>query len=138
MRDENLGTRTARLKLAAHGKPYWKALDQGLHLGYRKNRDGGKWVVRLYLGGENYKTETIATAGDKGDADGLAVLNFSQAQRVPAKGISSMPRSKRRRVARRRRNRTHRTRSRTRSRRNSPICTLIRNPVLMRAIAPRP
>ena len=42
--------------------------------------NGGSWLVRVYLGQRAYHLEKIATADDKADADGVAVLNFSQAQ----------------------------------------------------------
>jgi integrase len=40
----------------------------------------GKWVVRHYVGGQAYEVETIAAADDLSDADGVAILNFRQAQ----------------------------------------------------------
>jgi hypothetical protein len=64
----------------APGKPYYRAIDPGLHLGYRRSADGGKWVVRAYLGKQAYRVENIATADDRGEPDGHAVLSFSQAQ----------------------------------------------------------
>jgi integrase len=81
VRDARLETRAAREKLKASGKPYYRALDPGLHLGYRKGVAGGKWVMRWYVGDGAYKVETIATADDKADAgDGDVVLDFRQAQ----------------------------------------------------------
>jgi integrase len=80
VRDHNLSNRTQRGKLAARGKPYWRTMQQGLHIGYRKNRDGGRWVARIYAGDGQYRTETIGTADDTLDADGTSVLSFSQAQ----------------------------------------------------------
>jgi integrase len=80
VRDATLETRTARTRLKATGKPYYRAIDPGLHLGYRKGRGGGKWVMRWYVGEGEYKVETIATADDSADADGVAVLDFRQAQ----------------------------------------------------------
>ncbi len=80
VRDASLGSRSARFGLAASGKPYYRALDPGLHIGYRKGKDGGRWVMRRYLGDGTYQVETIATADDKADADGVAVLDFRQAQ----------------------------------------------------------
>ena len=82
VRDASLETRTARSRLKASGKPYWKIIDPGLHIGYRKGTTGGKWVVRRYIGDGVYSVETIATADDKADADGVAVLDFSQAQQM--------------------------------------------------------
>jgi hypothetical protein len=41
-----LSTRSARLRLAPRGKPYWRELEQGLHLGYRRGATGGTWIAR--------------------------------------------------------------------------------------------
>jgi integrase len=80
VRDSKLDSRNARAKLAPSGKPYYRSIDPGLHLGYRKGLSGGKWVVRLYIGEGGYRVETIGTADDKADPDGVAVLDFRQAQ----------------------------------------------------------
>jgi integrase len=61
--------------------PHWRGLDQGLHIGYRKGKVGGKWVMR-WRAADVYKVETIGTADDTADADGVAVLNFVQAQTI--------------------------------------------------------
>lgn len=95
VRNASLDTRAARSRLGIRGKPYYFALDPGLHLGYRKLRGGaGKWVVRLYVGDQDYDTETIATADDTSDATfsdreiakaqikDSDVLTFSQAQAI--------------------------------------------------------
>ena len=77
IRDPKLETPTARDKLQLSGKPYYgRPLAEGLHLGYRKNRSGGKWVVRRYLGDEKYVVETIAAADDRQDANGDTILTF--------------------------------------------------------------
>lgn len=80
--DATLDSRTARGRLKASGKPYWRQLEPGVSIGYRKPLSGpGKWVLRLHTGGKNnYVTETFATADDFSDADGLVVLDFWQAQ----------------------------------------------------------
>jgi integrase len=80
VRDANLQTRAARLRLKPRGKPYYRGVDHGLHIGYRRSPSVGRWVVRVYIGDQNYKVETIGTADDVADADGVAVLNWSQAQ----------------------------------------------------------
>ena len=80
VRDVSLGTRTARLQLAVSSKPYYRAIDEGLHLGYRRNKVGGKWVMRWYTGDQTYKVETIGSADDTLDADGAEFLSFSKAQ----------------------------------------------------------
>ena len=46
-----------------------------------KGRKAGKWVVRRHVGGAKvYEVETIGVADDTLDADGTAVLSFSQAK----------------------------------------------------------
>jgi hypothetical protein len=82
VRDQNLETRSARGRLKPSPKPYYRTIDTGLHLGYRKGKNGGRWVVRWYVGEQDYKTETIANADDIADADGVAILSFAQAQAV--------------------------------------------------------
>jgi integrase len=81
IKDALLDTRTARGRLKARGKPYWRGLEPGLHLGYRRPTTGaGKWLARHYVGAERYEVETIATADDFSDPDGVAILSFAQAQ----------------------------------------------------------
>ena len=64
VKDRNLDSRDARRKLKASGKPYWRAIGRGLHVGYRKGKTGGVWVIRRYLGKQAYQLETIAEADD--------------------------------------------------------------------------
>ncbi len=80
VRDSGLESRAARGKLKPRGKPYYKSIGEGLHLGYRKGKVEGKWVVRRYTGNQNYIVETIAVADDIEDADGNRILTFWQAQ----------------------------------------------------------
>jgi integrase len=82
VRDANLETRSARARLKTGSKPYYRAIDPGLHIGYRKGAAGGKWVMRWYVGDGSYMVETFATADDTADADGVVVLDFRQAQRL--------------------------------------------------------
>ncbi|WP_315729124.1 site-specific integrase [Bradyrhizobium sp. SZCCHNS2015] len=81
VRDAKLETREARLRLKPRPKPYYRVMDPGLHLGYRRLKTGtGKWVVRHYVGEQKYEVETIGPADDSSDADGIAILTFAQAQ----------------------------------------------------------
>ena len=75
-----LGSRTPRLKLKVRTKPYWRALEQGLHLGYRRSPTGGAWVGRRRAENGSYRETRIGTADDQQEADGSVVLNFAQAQ----------------------------------------------------------
>lgn len=82
VRDAKLESRTARAALKPSGKPYFRAIDGGLHLGYRKGKTAGKWVMRTYAGGQSYNLETIGVADDTIDSDGAAILSFAQAQTI--------------------------------------------------------
>lgn len=42
VKEVSLNNRTARAKLAASGKPYFRLLGEGLHLGYRKPATPGR------------------------------------------------------------------------------------------------
>lgn len=79
VRDSKLDSPAARERLKVRGKPYYRAIDTGLHLGYRRGKTGGKWVVRIYVGAEKYEVATIGSADDRQAADGQ-ILSFSQAQ----------------------------------------------------------
>ena len=81
VRERKLDSPAARAKLKHSGKPYWRAIDTGVHLGYRKGLNGGKWVLRRYLGDERYAVETIGAADDHSAADAIENLDFFQAQR---------------------------------------------------------
>jgi integrase len=81
VRDTNLETRTARLRLAPRRKPYWRVLESGLHLGYRRTKEGGgSWVARRFVGEGRYSETKIGTADDLQDADGVVLRSFRQAQ----------------------------------------------------------
>jgi hypothetical protein len=81
VRDTNLETRAARLRLQTRRKPYWRILESGLHLGYRRTKEGGgSWVARRFIGEGRYSETKIGTADDLQDADGVALRSFKQAQ----------------------------------------------------------
>jgi integrase len=80
VRDAKLETRQARLKLPPQKEPYWKGLDQGLHVGYYKGATGSKWLARFRRASGAYAKATLGVTDDIGDADGVAFLSFSQAQ----------------------------------------------------------
>jgi integrase len=83
LRDAKLDTREARLRLKVRGKPYWRLIEPGLHVGYRRLAGRpGSWCLRRYVGAQQYVVEALgAVADDYGDADGATVLTFAQAQR---------------------------------------------------------
>lgn len=78
--DKNLDTRAARRKLAPRAEPYWRSIERGLHLGYRRHADmAGPWIVRHYVGDQRYEEAAIGVADDLSDADGVAILTYWQA-----------------------------------------------------------
>jgi integrase len=90
VRDSNLETRTARSRLPVRHKPYFRLIEPGLHLGYRKLSSGpGTWLARRYTGEGKYVLENLRTTGgvlvladDFEDADGGRILSFAQAQQA--------------------------------------------------------
>ncbi len=86
VRDTNLDTRAARLRLKPQGKPYWRTLETGLHLGYRRVRDGGgTWVARRFVGAGRYSETRLGVADDLQEADGAAIMAFRHAQEAARK-----------------------------------------------------
>ena len=79
--DRYLDSKDARRRLASRAKPYFRAIERGLHLGYRRLANGaaGPWVARHYLGDRRYEEEAIGHADDLSDADGVAILTYWQA-----------------------------------------------------------
>jgi hypothetical protein len=81
LRDKEIDSREARGKLKPRPKPYYKGIERGLHLGYRRLKGkSGTWIARHYVGEQQYDVERIGIADDTNDADGLVVLDFWQAQ----------------------------------------------------------
>lgn len=77
-KDNNLGTRAARLRLAQQRKPHWRAIGRGRHLGYYRGSTGGTWIARIYRDGR-YHEMSLGAADDSETADGKRVLSFEQA-----------------------------------------------------------
>jgi len=71
-----------RLRLAVRGEPYWRGLERGLALGYRRRRAGGTWLARRRRLDGNYIEARISIADDFQDADGILVFDYAQAQRA--------------------------------------------------------
>lgn len=63
-----------RLPIGVH----WRGIDPEVHLGYRKGRRGGSWLVRWYLGGA-YRQRPLGTADDELSE---GTLDFEQAVRA--------------------------------------------------------
>ena len=64
VRETALATRTARLRLTTRGKPYWRMLEQGLHIGYRRRATGGTWTARRRNERGIYREAKLGLADD--------------------------------------------------------------------------
>ena len=82
VRDANLETRTARHRLPIRSEPYWRGLEKGFALGYRRRARGGTWLARRRDEAGSYAEHRIGTTDDLQDADGVVILDYSQAQRA--------------------------------------------------------
>jgi integrase len=82
VRDANLETRAARLRLKAQAEPYWRGLERGLALGYRRRATGGTWLARRRRPDGGYAEHKIGLSDDLQAADGIAVIDYGQAQKA--------------------------------------------------------
>jgi integrase len=82
VRDTNLETRTARLRLSIRAEPYWRGLEKGFALGYRRRSKGGTWLARRRLTTGGYAEHKIGASDDLQDADGVAIRDYGQAQKA--------------------------------------------------------
>lgn len=82
VRAAKLDTPSARARLAKRAEPYWAPLTPGHAIGYRRGKNGGTWIARLYRPTEAppMRYMSLAAADDTMAADGDGVLTFAQAQ----------------------------------------------------------
>jgi hypothetical protein len=57
-------------------------LEIGFHLGYRRLSSGGTWIARRFAQDGRYRENRLGVADDTQDADGVSVLDYSQAQKA--------------------------------------------------------
>ena len=82
VRDANLETRSARLRLPIRPEPYWRGLEKGFALGYRRRGRGGTWLARRRQADGGYGEHRIGSTDDLQDAEGVVILDYGQAQRA--------------------------------------------------------
>lgn len=63
LNEAKIAGRTDRKRLPVGG-PYWRGIDPDVHLGYRKGKRGGVWLVR-WRHGEGYRQRKLGTADDE-------------------------------------------------------------------------
>lgn len=76
--DQPITTREARKKLAVRAEPYWRHIDAGAALGYRKTKTGGTWIARAVIEAR-YREGAIGRADDAIKPDGVNFLDYRQA-----------------------------------------------------------
>jgi integrase len=77
--DSPIATRAARERLASRREPYWRGIESGIAVGYRRNARGGVWLARMLEAGR-YREEGLGRADDSLPPNGVDVLDFRQAQ----------------------------------------------------------
>ena len=88
VKGKTLDTIEARRKVKPQGKPYYRAIDRGLHLGYRKLKgQAGTWLARHYLGDQAYEVEAAVISPSETAA--------SRPQSQPTKGAATSRRADR-------------------------------------------
>jgi integrase len=83
--DQKIESKTDRAKLKPSPVPYWRAIEPGLHIGFRKGKAIGQWVARHHIGARAgkapYEWRTLKGCAEDTDrpADGATVLSYKQA-----------------------------------------------------------
>ncbi|OCC05078.1 hypothetical protein BA190_09185 [Labrys sp. WJW] len=77
--DALITTRNLRSKLAVRAEPYWRELEPDIHIGYRSRAKGGRWQYRWRIEGVYRKGTLPGATDDESPANGLDVLDYSQA-----------------------------------------------------------
>jgi integrase len=80
--DAPLTTRAARERLAGRHQPYWRAIEAGAAIGYRKGATAGVWLVRVTdpTAGGGYRQAAVGRADDTLKAAGTEVLDYRRAE----------------------------------------------------------
>jgi integrase len=63
LEEAKVTTKEARKKLGPG--VHWRGIDPNVHLGYRKGKRGGSWLVRWYLGNGRYRQQPLGVADDE-------------------------------------------------------------------------
>lgn len=76
-----LETREQRAKLRARHEPYWRVVERGKAIGYRKAGSAGVWHVREH-GPHGYVKRRLGVADDVAPADGKTILSWAHVLRL--------------------------------------------------------
>ena len=93
-KDAKLSTRTERLRLPPRREPYFRTIQEGRALGYRRiEGKGGTWTARAYDPATRRREyRSLGAADDFMDADGVECLTFAQAQEAARAWFASLAR----------------------------------------------
>jgi len=63
LKDAQITTKAARERLAARHQPYWRAIEVGAAIGYRKGAMGGVWLARVadQTAGGGYRQQSLVS-----------------------------------------------------------------------------
>lgn len=89
LQEAALTTRNARAKLEAG--VHWRGIDPDVHLGYRRGKRGGVWLVR-WRHAAGYRRDTLGTADDE---IGEGTLTYNDAVRAARDRVEAVRREKR-------------------------------------------
>ena len=96
-RDERLDTRAARLRLPVRREPYFRTIQEGRAIGYRRLAGGkaGTWIARHFDRDREPQRlyKALGNADDLLDADGVDSLTFAQAQTAAAAWFAELGRA---------------------------------------------
>ena len=93
IKDAALNSRAAREKLKPRGEPYYRSVERGVHLGYRRRANAaGTWLLRSYREG-GYRADRLGIADDLSDADGVTILTYWQAVEAVRKRMAEQGRA---------------------------------------------
>jgi len=81
-RSIRLQTKEARRLLPVAHEPYWHEVRPLLHIGFRKGRRSGTWLLRENVNGRRYKRRLGLADDENVDADHLTVLSFEDALKI--------------------------------------------------------
>lgn len=96
LKEVGIAGRAERKRLPVGG-PYWRGIDPDVHLGYRKGKRGGVWLVRWRVA-SGYQQQSLGTADDElseGTLDFSAAVKAArevvEAERRKARAIADGP-----------------------------------------------
>ena len=99
VRDERLESKAARLALKPRREPYWRSLQMGRAIGYRRLAGGkaGTWIARYYDEGLR-QYQALGPADDVLDAEHGGGLTYAAAQEAAWAWFGEMERAAGRRI----------------------------------------